>query len=1095
MKKYILILVIGLSLIGCSKKDGNRAPIDTGDVSVIPPAAPVYPVQSNLTITVKNAANDALLSGVEVQVDGSIVTSGTASAKTDASGKAIISLDQSRFSDVNKDGIADEAKAVTLHVGGSGILSRTFKMMVSNYGENSQTIRVVSLGGGASPEGVVVTSVSGVDLTAEPDAVIDGVPVKRIEANTDGLAITAPSVMVPQDITLLSDEGGELDTSSLKFDLVAFDVSNENAKNLLSVGMSYEILNPSDLAGDMGVSAAEAQRVSVALMGVVAVNISDASGHQAKAVVGDFPVAVEIPLPNGMINTKTGNPVSAGDELAVLSLSEDANSWSYEGQYTVVADGDGNLNIRYEAMHFSSIAVGDTRPAKCTGKINIITQYAQPYSGVGSFTLEGDFTRLSSTYNGEGALSYENITDEPLKIIFQQLVGSAKILQDGTTVEGDIAGETSVISNVSPCAAAGKTIVFEALEAPQPEISIASSLVINEGEEGELVVSLSNPPVGKAVSFSLKAETELGDDLVIEEREYTFDVGVTVLHIPFEAPDDTKIEGRQNFTLKFFDADNRAVFVDRYTVPRSPYFATITVIDNDKLKITDMNYTAVEEDENATITFSLDQVVPESFTKGVTMYLKAYSGATGTATEMLDYDARSLLRAGYTQQGLYTVKFAKGKDKATLNIPLVNDDDVDNNETFFIEMLSVGGASSILDSDIDTTQTIRIKDSDTVPDSNATSYTVAFQRFGHPDSRLDEKSMWEGEKSWLIVTLDQAAKYPLTINYNAAPADPKYHLSGDLSFATGDATKYIEISAVENDVTGSNVDFTVTFDSNLSGPASQDVTIMDNDFDYIYVNGYSSGEFSKYEGYTIQPEFYVYSNYSNLSIDYATTGAEKSVSGSLLYTQGGTSTLTGHALTDEDDEIVNPPRTYTSEAILSSEPLSGSANFNVYISGSTERYCNLWNPSASEYNLCAKFKQTIGIVDNDKYLFAIKKPGTIVMDLVEGSTSTKATDIALTMASEKLDREVSFYMPDNKSVFTLSEAEPKKNFTVTIPAITIDSNLSVGDTGSQQFTVEITMTEESMEELKAKELHYQLDGSVVVDVNYTIISGAITGAN
>ena len=1097
MKGYLLILVIGLSLIGCTDKSTSNVSAERGDVSIIPPAKPVYPEQSNLTITVRSAGNDVPLSGIEVRADGSIVTSGAANVKTDALGKAIISLDQSHFSDVNKDGIADEAKAVILHVGGPGILSRTFKMMVTNYGENFQTIHVVKLDGSSSPDGVVVTSVSGIDLTAEPDTVINGVPVKRIGASSDGLAIAAPTVTVPQDITLLSDKGHELDTTSLKFDLVAFDVSNENTKDLLSVGMSYEILNPSHLADDMGVSAEEAQRVSVALMGVFAVNISDANGHQAKAVVGDFPVAVEIPLPKGMINTKTGNPVSVGDELAVLSLSEDANSWSYEGQYRVVADGNGNLKIRYKAMHFSSIAVGNVRSAKCTGKIHIVTQYAQPYSGVGAFTLEGDYTRLTSTYNGEGTLSYENITDEPLKIIFQQLTGSAKILKEGTTVEGDIEGDTSMISNVSPCAADGKTIVFEALEAAQPEILVAPVGVLSEGDEGMFSVSLLNPPVGKPVSFSLMAETELGDELVIEEKKYTFDVGVTLLHIPFEAPDDTKIEERQNFKIKFYDADNRAVFVNGYGVEKSSYTATISVIDNDKLKITGMDYLAVEEDKNATITFSLDQAVPENFTKGVTMFVKAYSGTTGTATEMLDYDAKSLLRSGYTQHGFYLVEFARGEDKATLSIPLVDDNDVDNNETFFIDMRSAVRHYSVLDFDINRTQKIRITDNDSVPDNNVTSYTVAFQRFGYTDSRLDGKSMWEGEKSWLIVTLDKAAKHPLTIHYDASPVDAKYHLSGDLSFAAGDATKYIEITAVDDDVTGPNIDFTVSFDSNLSGPVSQDVTILDNDFDYIYIsglNGYRSGVLSKYEGYSIQPEFYVYSNYTNLSIDYTTTGTDKSVSDSLLYRQGDVSILSGKALTDEDDDIVSPPRTYTSEAHLSSEPLSGSANFNVYIDGSTGEHCSLWNPSITEYNLCANFKQTVGIVDNDKYLFAIKKPGTVIMKLVEGSTSTKAVNIDLTLASEKLDRDVSFDMLDG-SVLTLSEKEPKKTFTVGIPTIAIDPNLKVGDTGSQQFTVKITMTEESKNELQSAGLQYDLNTQVVVDINYTIIPGATTGAN
>jgi len=1098
MKKYIIYILIGLSLIGCSSKDnGSGYGNNGGDITIIPPETPVLPKQSNLTITVQNAVNGAGVAGVEVAVDGSIISTGSATGKTDGSGKVTFSLDQSRFSDINRDGIADESKAITLHIGGATVLSRSIKTMVSNYGENFETIRVVDLSSSPSPEGLQVTSVTGIDLQSEPDTVINGTPVKIIKAKTDGLTIDTPKVSIPLNTIFLSKEGVELDTSSLNLDLVAFDVSSENAKALLSVGMSYEIANPSLLAADLAIGSDEAQNVSVALMGVVSVNISDAGDHQANAAIGDVPVTLTIPISEGMINPSTGKPVVAGDRLAVLSRSENENSWSYEGQHTVLADGAGNLHIEYEANHFSTFAVGDISPAQCTGTINIITQYSQPYSDVGYFTLQGEFINAQLTYNGEGRLSYENISDEPLKIIFTPNSGSSRILSEGTTVEGAIEAGKPIIANVSPCAAADKTIVFEALVSPQPTISISGYNVIDEGTDGVLRLTLKNPPVGKSVSFSLKSNTDLGDSLVIEEKRYVFNAGDTVLEIPFHAPENTKIEGRKNFIIEFNDADNRAVF-DNYRRTDSKFLTTISVIDNDKLKVTDMEYTAVEEDENAVITFHLDQVVPEDFTNGLRMYVIAYSDDSSTATEMLDYDSKSIFREHYTGHGLYYVDFKKGEDSATLNIPLYNDNDVETNETFLITMHEGVYLYPLIDFDINATQEIRITDNDKVPDTNVTAYTVEFQRFGYADNRLDDnKSMWEGEKGWLKITLDKATRYPLTINYSA-PSNPKYSLngSGELVFDRGEATKFIEITSQNNDVTEDDVHFNVTLEANvsISGPASQEVTILDDDYDYIYIDGLPSGELSKTEGYVIQPEFFVFSNYSGLSIDSLVQGENKSVSDTLVYTVGGSSNLFGSPLTDVDDSIVNPPRTYISESTLSSDPLTaGSANFNVYIYGSTAGSCNLWNPDYAAFNQCKTFKQTISVIDNDKYLFAIEKAASVDMNIPVGSTQTEGFTMPLVLSSENLDRDVSFELQDDETL-TLSKSTPRKAFSVHIPPIKIDPNLKIGDTGNVKFTVSITMTETSKKELQDAELPYKLDTTVVIDINYTIINGAITGA-
>ncbi len=1096
-KFVILIVSSSFLLVGCNGKTGgtDSSTPENGSVTLIPPEIPIYPSKSSLTINLKDATDSTGIVGAVVKIEGTIISTTSATATTDTEGKVTFSLDQSQLTDLNKDGIADEAKEVTILISGDTILSRSMTMLVTNYGENFKDVQIVNLAG-VAPEGIVIAS-EAVDLSTAPDAIINDIPVIVVEAPTGSTATAAPTVAIPLASTFISNTGVELDASTLTVEIVAFDVNSENASDLLSVGMSYKIKNPSRLAEDLGIEAGEAQNVAISLMGIISVNIVDAAGNEAKAVVSINPVVLSIPIAANMINPETGNLVAVGDTVALLSLSEDTNAWSYEGEHTVTTDDLGKLIIRYETTHFSGFAIGNVKPAQCTGSINIMTQYNQPYSDIGNFRLQGTYINVDSTYNGEGHLYYTDLTDEPLKIIFTPIDGSAVILSEGTTVNGTIETNNSIINHVSPCDAKDKTIVFEALVAPVPKIYIdktnngsLSSRSLTEGADGSFTVTLENPPANQEISFSLRSDNNnIGDDLSIAEQRYTFNAGVTSLNIPYSTVDDTLVEGTESFTIEFYDADNRAVFVPFKDATSPNFLATISIIDNDRLVVDDINYTAIEEDKTATITFTLDQVVPDSFTQGVKMYVKAYSNDTTTATEMLDFDSGSYLTSSYTSNRYYTVNFAKGSDVSTLSIPLFDDDDVDSNETFLIDMIS-----STVNFDINPTQEIRITDNDT--QGNSISYAVEFVRFGTQDSRLGENSMWEGDVSWLKVTLDKATNEPLKITYDPL-GNSKYNLSGngELLFDVRDATKFISITSFENDITESDFNITVNLEANITmtGPADITVTVKDDDLDYIYIGGFPSGELSIDEGYAIQPYFYIYSNYSDLTIDYLTEGNNDAVSGSLLYTQGGNSFVIADPLIDENDDIVNPPRTYTATSTLSDDPINTlSANFTVSIYGSTGGYaCSyLYNPDSATFNACNTFEQTISVLDDDIYLFAIEKPGSYEMELVKGSTATYPISMSLTLTSDSLDRDVSFDLQDGK-ILTLTEAEPTKEFDVAIPAISIDPNLNVGDTETVQFTVDLTMTKESQSALQADDLDYKLDTNVVINIEYTIIKAIV----
>ena len=1095
--KWLIIATSIMLFTACSNRtssNGNGGDnVDSGTVTIIPPVAPTYPASSNLTINLKDASNNSGLAGALVKITGNIINSTSDTATTDASGKVTFNLDQSQFTDVNKDGIADEAKEVTVLISSDSILNRSITFLLTNYGENFKDIQIINLNANDAPEGVVIFS-KDVNLNTVADTVINGIPVKIVEATTTAFANTAvPTVAIPLTTTFLSDKGVELDGNTLSVEIIAFDPNSENATDLLSNGMSYQIGNPSLLAADLGIATEDAQNVGIAFMGVVSINISDANGNKAMAVIGNDPVALTIPIATNMLNPATGNFVVAGDTIALLSLSDDTNTWNYEGEHTVTTDNLGNLLVRYESTHFSTFGFGNVKSGQCTGTINIITQHKQPYSDIGSFRLQGSYINADSPYNGEGSLSYTNLTDEPLKIIFTPLDGSSVILSKDTTVNGTIETDNSIITNVSPCDAAGKTIIFEALIASVPKIYIdktghtsQSSRSIVEGTDGAFAVTLENPPVGQAISFSIRSKDDtIGNNLSITEQKYTFDAGVTSLTIPYSALENDLIEGTKSFEIEFYDADNRAVFVGGYNSTNSNYLTSISIIDNDRLIVKDINYTAIEENLKANITFTLDQVVPELFTSGVQIFIKAYADNTTDATEMIDFDSKTYVHSRYTSHGSYVLDFKKGTKSATVSIPLYDNLDVDSNETFLIDMRP----SNIVNFDINTTQEITITDSDTLPDTNVTSYSIELIRFGYKDNRLDKNETWEGEVNWLKVTLDKATRHPLKIAYSA-PNNPNYTLegTGELTFEKNDATKYIAITTFDNGITNPEINFEITLDSNLTGPTSQAMTIKDDDYDYMYISNWNSSEASVFEGYRIQPEFYVYSNYSTLNIDYLTEGNNNSVAGILTYAAGTYPVLIGDPLLDPNDDIVNPPRVYTSTSTLSIDPLeTGSSNFAVYIYGSTSSRCgNLWNPTIAEYNLCNTFIQTINVLDDDTYLFAIETPPSVEIDVQEGSTTIAPGIVPLKLSAEKLNRAVSFDLQGGKTL-TLTEAEPSKDFAIVIPSIEIEPNLKVGDKVSKQFAVSITMTEESEKALQEANLDYKLNTSVDINITYTII--------
>ncbi len=86
--------------------------------------------------------------------------------------------------------------------------------------------------------------------------------------------------------------------------------------------------------------------------GFVALTVEDENGTEA-ATFENGALSVTQEMPEGLMNPETNQPVQAGDTVPIFSYDEETDTWSEEGQGTAVMNGDGLLEIQWEAEHLS----------------------------------------------------------------------------------------------------------------------------------------------------------------------------------------------------------------------------------------------------------------------------------------------------------------------------------------------------------------------------------------------------------------------------------------------------------------------------------------------------------------------------------------------------------------------------------------------------------------------------------------------------------------------------------------------------------------------------------------------------------------------
>ena len=267
---------------------------------------------------------------------------------------------------------------------------------------------------------------------------------------------------------------------------------------------------------------------------------------------------------------------------------------------------------------------------------------------------------------------------------------------------------------------------------PLPELRV-SNTEASEGVGASAVFTLS---LGEAsgrdvtVAYSTADLTaDAGDDYIaVSDGEVVIDAGDRQATVDVALVDDDVAEEVETFRLVVSSAVNAS---------RGDSVGVATVTDDDGLvQILVDDPAAVHEGDGASAVFTvrLSHAHP---TEAVTV---VYSTADGTAIAGDDYTNTS-----------DTLTFAAGRMDETVSVPLINDDDAEEAETFRLVLSSPGSNAELGDGEA----TVLIRDDDGLP-------TV---------SVADAATRTEGATATFTVTLSRAVPREVTVDY-ATRADP-----------------------------------------------------------------------------------------------------------------------------------------------------------------------------------------------------------------------------------------------------------------------------------------------------------------------------------
>ncbi|RJL89216.1 autotransporter domain-containing protein [Xanthomonas vasicola] len=474
--------------------------------------------------------------------------------------------------------------------------------------------------------------------------------------------------------------------------------------------------------------------------------------------------------------TLTGQLDGAGTERVTYTNNGDgATSDSF-----YLLDQDNNqvvFNITINPSRSASIAVSPSSANEDSGNSFV---YTVTLSQTNTSATTVNLTRSGTATSGadySGAVTSVVVPANTSSASFTVTPIADTTVEADETVTFSVASGTGY-STGSP-ASATATIVND--DFPVASIAVSPASVTEDGATNLLyTVTLDQPsPSALSIGFGVSGTATSGTDYAAMSSPLVIAAGQTTGTITIDPTADTTVEPDETVVISLNTGSG-------YTVG-SPNSATGTIL-NDDLPVLSINDVSVNEGDAGTTnaTFSVSLSAPAD-AGGVSFDIAT---ADGTATSGADYVASSL--TGQT--------IPAGSSSATFTVLVNGDTLAEPNETFFVNVSNVTGA--------------------TVSDGQGLGTIVNDD--AQPALSIDDVSVNEGNSgtttATFTVSLSAASGQTVTVNYGTADgtatAGSDYVArSGTLSFAPGVTTQNVAIT-VNGDTA---VEPNETFSVGLSG--------------------------------------------------------------------------------------------------------------------------------------------------------------------------------------------------------------------------------------------------------------------------------------
>ncbi len=289
-------------------------------------------------------------------------------------------------------------------------------------------------------------------------------------------------------------------------------------------------------------------------------------------------------------------------------------------------------------------------------------------------------------------------------------------------------------------------------------------------------------------------------DFTAVNTNLTFATGQMTLNYSIALAKDAVVDTNETFAVQIVTADAGFDAV-------APTNAVVTITDNTgTLQLLSAAVSVVESATNVTLT------VTRTGATNVTLSVD-YVTADGTATNGLDY-------TGVTN----TLNFAAGDKSKTISIPLLNDTDIEGNETFTVTLSNPSGA--VLGTN--TVGSVTILDNDSVIQLSTNALTVA-----ESAGKLNVNVTRTGGLA------AAATVHYATTNDTATAGSDYTALFGTLTFAAGETNKVLVLTILNDTAYETNESFGLvlsapTGEATLGSNTAVTVTITDNDSSFAW---------------------------------------------------------------------------------------------------------------------------------------------------------------------------------------------------------------------------------------------------------------------